>query len=107
MIIQIVQRTGDMLTCARFKRNGRMLTPVSGYRRSFQDDAEFTRILQENPLPPGEETRIILALAPAQVSLREMSLQLQDRKNCGQFCPWSWPERSQKMPPNWSAMSCR
>ncbi|MGB4598973.1 MAG: type II secretion system protein GspL [Trichlorobacter sp.] len=87
MIIQIVQRTGDMLTCARFKRNGRMLTPVSGYRRSFQDDAEFTRILQENPLPPGEETRIILALAPAQVSLREMSLPLQDRKKLRAILP--------------------
>lgn len=87
MIIQIVQRTGNTVTCARFKRNGRMLTPVSGYRRTFQDDAEFTRILQENPLPPAEEAHTILALAPAQVSLREMNLPFHDRKKLRAILP--------------------
>ena len=87
MIIQIVQLAGDTVTCARFKRNGRVLTPVAGYRRTFQDDAEFTRILQENPLPPGEEARTILALAPAEVSLREMNLPFQDRKKLRAILP--------------------
>lgn len=87
MIIQIVQRTDNTVTCARFKRNGRNLTPVSGYRRTFQDDAEFTRLLQENPLPSTEETRTILVLAPAQISLREMSLPFQDRKKLRAILP--------------------
>lgn len=89
MIIQIIQLTEHDLTCARFRRSGRSsLTPVSGLKLPYADQAELRALLQDQlPTPAGEEVRTILALAPRSVSLRELNLPISDRRKLRAVLP--------------------
>lgn len=87
MIIQIIQLTGHDVTCARFRRTGRDLTPISGIRLSYHDRPELSTLLQEQFAPLTDETRTILALPPNLVSLRELTLPISDRKKLRALLP--------------------
>jgi general secretion pathway protein L len=87
MIIQIIQLSGHDVTCAGFRRTGKELVPVFGIRRSFQGYAELTGILKENLLPASVEVRTVLALPPALVALRELSLPMNDRTKLRAILP--------------------
>jgi general secretion pathway protein L len=87
MIIQIIQLTNHDVTCARFRRNGRDLTPISGIRLSYHDLSELSTLLQKQFAPLTEETRTILALPPNLVSLRELTLPISDRKKLRALLP--------------------
>lgn len=87
MIIQIIQLTEHEVTCARFRRTGRELVPVSGIRLAYRDLPELSEILQGQFAPITEETRTILALPPGQLSLRELTLPITDRKKLRALLP--------------------
>jgi len=87
MIIQIIQLSGTQVTCARFKKSGKSVSPLSGSRHAYHDLAELSGLLQEQLLPAQDELRTILALPPAQVTLRELTLPISDRTKLRALLP--------------------
>ncbi len=88
MIIQIIQFSGKGVTFARFRRTGKEILPVTGVRLTFSDHQELGRILAEQLQPVSEELHTILALDPASVCLRELSLPVSDRKKLRAVLPF-------------------
>jgi general secretion pathway protein L len=87
MIIQIIQLSGTQVTCARFQKNGKSLVPVSGSRHPYHDHAELISLLREQLQPTTDEVRTILALPPALITLRELTLPILDRKKLRELLP--------------------
>lgn len=87
MILQVIQLSRTEVTCARFRRTGAGLLPISGLRRSWHSHDELRSILQQQCPPPAEETRTILALPPGLVSLRELQLPFNDRRKIREVLP--------------------
>ncbi len=87
MIIQVIQLSDRMLTCARFRRKGDFLTPLSGVSLDFGELSELPRILAEQLPPVSEELRTILSIPTGMLSLRELNLPLMDRKKIREVLP--------------------
>lgn len=89
MIIQVIQLSGQELTCACFRRLGRhQLVPISGFKHAFTELPVIVPLIREN-LPPAttEEIRTILSVPPSLVSLREVSLPAIDRSKLRAVLP--------------------
>lgn len=87
MIIQVIQLTATEVTGARFRRNGAEPTPISGFRLSWNSEDELVELLREQCPPAAEDIRTILALPPAMVTLRELSLPISDRRKIRAVLP--------------------
>ena len=87
MIIQIIQLSEQTATCARFRKKGASLTPLTGIRLEFSETAELTALLQDQLPPLQEETRTILSIPAGMLSLRELHLPITDRKKIRAVLP--------------------
>lgn len=87
MIIQIIQLTGEQIICARFRRNGTEVTPISGFCLPFVATEELGAALKAHCPPASEDIRTILILPPEMITLRELPLPFGDRRKVRAVLP--------------------
>lgn len=87
MIIQVIQLTATEVTGARFRKSGTEPIPLSGFSLPWDSEEELVELLREQCPPASEDIRTILALPPALVTLRELSLPISDRRKIRAVLP--------------------
>lgn len=88
MIIQVIQLSRQTVTCCRFRKSGSSLTPVTGFRHTFENQEELKAHISESLQPLSEDTRTILALPAHLLTLRELQLPMQDRRKLRSILPF-------------------
>lgn len=87
MDIVVVQLKRDELILASFRPKRRAVSFVSAERHQLEGtDGEVSRILKAAALAPGEH-RVILALPPSQLFMRELELPIADRAKVRELLP--------------------
>ncbi|HEX8961007.1 MAG TPA: type II secretion system protein GspL [Geobacteraceae bacterium] len=83
----IVQLSAAEALFARFRKKGKDLVFVEASRDSIDAERPFTSMLAEFRGKSGEEERIVLAVPPARLFMREIGLQLTDRRKVREVLP--------------------
>lgn len=88
MIIQILQLSDNVLTCARFAKRGKELpVPVSGFRDTWHNHTELLQLINDQLPPVPGDIRTILSLPATDISLREITLPISDRNKLRALLP--------------------
>lgn len=83
----IIQQTGTETVVARFRRQRRTLSFVGATRQPLSDGRTLTDLLTERGNLTVEESRVILALPPADLFFRQLALPLTDRRKLREILP--------------------
>ncbi len=83
----IVQLSADEALFARFRSKGKELVFVEASRDSVDADHPFASLLAEIKAKGGEEEKIVLAIPPSLLFMREIELQLRDRRKVREVLP--------------------
>lgn len=86
MNILVIQITGTDLVLARFSANRQRLSFVHGFRRALPDDGSLASFIASLGPRQGNE-RVILAVPPAVVHAREISIPISDRRKLRELLP--------------------
>ncbi|HEY6871902.1 MAG TPA: type II secretion system protein GspL [Geobacteraceae bacterium] len=87
MTYLIVQLSAHEALFARFRKRGRELVFVEASRDSIGAEHPFASLLAEIKTKGGEEERVVLAIPPAHLFMREVSLNLDDRRKVREVLP--------------------
>ncbi|MFZ3208592.1 MAG: type II secretion system protein GspL [Geobacteraceae bacterium] len=83
----IVQLTGDEAIVARFRRERGALVFSDAARHTVADATSLSALLREVAAANREHIRVILAVSPNLLSLREMEIPLTDRRKLRELLP--------------------
>jgi general secretion pathway protein L len=87
MTFLIVQLTGDEAIVARFRRERGALVFSDAARHTVADATSLSALLKEVAAANREHIRVILAVSPSLLSLREMDIPLTDRRKLRELLP--------------------
>lgn len=87
MTIRIIQLAAEQVTLARFAVRRGELAFLGSRRLPRPDDVELSALLRELAEPPANDERVVLALAPEQVAVRQVMLPLTDRRKVRDILP--------------------
>jgi general secretion pathway protein L len=87
VIIRIVQLAEGNVTLGRFDARRGELRFLGGSSAALTNDVDLVAALQSLAEPPSVDERVVLALPPQQVALRQVQLPLTDRQKIREILP--------------------
>lgn len=83
----IVQLSAEEAVFARFRKKGGTLVFIEASRHPIDKEHPFASLLQEIKAKGAEEEKIVLAIPPSLLFMREIELQLNDRRKVREVLP--------------------
>lgn len=87
MIIRVIQPAEGQVTVARFSVRRGELAFIDARQAERPEGRELAEVLQELPVPPAADERVVLAVPPRQVAVRQVSLPLTERRKVRDILP--------------------